>query len=51
MILVITPQTSDDAFIVMPLIVEEPFSVMFSATKSTVEFFNATTLPNQPVNA
>ena len=31
--LVITPQTSVEAFIVIPAIVEEPFSVMFSATK------------------
>ena len=31
-ILVMTPQTSDDAFIVMPFIVAEPFSVIFSAT-------------------
>jgi len=40
-ILVITPQTSVEAFISIPFIVADPFSVMFSATKVASESFNA----------
>ena len=48
-ILVITPQTSEDAFISIPLMVDDPFSVMFSATKVASEFDKACTFPNLPV--
>ena len=48
-IFLITPQTSEEAFIVMPLIVEEPFSVMFSATKVASASVRQCTLPNLPV--
>ena len=48
-ILVMTPQTSDDAFIVMPLIVAEPFSVKFSATKVDSASAKQCTFPNLPV--
>ena len=44
-----TPQTSDDAFIVMPFIVAEPFSVIFSATKVASASVRQCTLPNLPV--
>jgi hypothetical protein len=47
--LVITPSTSVDAFIVMPLIVAEPFSVRFSATKVASASAKQCTFPNLPV--
>ena len=44
-----TPQTSVEAFIVMPLIVEDPFSVMFSATKVALASARQCPFPNLPV--
>ena len=44
-----TPSTYVDAFIVMPLIVDEPFSVKFSATKVASASAKQCTLPNLPV--
>ena len=48
-ILVITPSTSEPTPIVIPLIVDDPFSVRFSATKVASAAAKQWTLPNLPV--